>query len=194
MKTNNWITIPNFLSAYRLLSFPFLAYLCIKGNEDLFAILLIINLITDVLDGFIARAFNQQTDIGARLDSIADIGSYILAVWGVFTFKEDIISQHLLSFSLFLGLYLTTIVFSLIKFKRFTSFHLYSSKIGGYLQGAFFVLLFMNLFYAPYYYLAIGWGILSFIEHLSLQIMLPRLRSNLKGLYWVLRSSKFETI
>jgi CDP-diacylglycerol--glycerol-3-phosphate 3-phosphatidyltransferase len=188
MKKSTWLTIPNFLSAYRLLSFPFLLYLCATGNEKWFANLLIINLITDVLDGFIARAFNQQTEIGARLDSIADIGSYILAVLGIFLFKWEVISPHFGFFSIFLGLYLSTLVFSLIKFGRFTSFHLYSSKIGGYLQGIFFLLLFAGYFHQVYFYLAMGWGILSFLEHLTIQIMLPALRSNLKGLYWVLKS------
>lgn len=188
MKTKEWFTIPNLLSAYRLLSFPFLAYLCATGQEQLFAILLVINLITDVLDGLIARTFNMQTAIGARLDSLADIGSYILAIWGLFTFKWAVISPYLFSFALFLGLYLATLVFSLVKFGKFTSFHLYSSKIGGYLQGGLFAMLFLDVFYLPYYYLAIGWGILSFIEHLTVQALLPELRSNLKGLYWVLKS------
>lgn len=188
MKNEKILTIPNILSFYRLLSFPFLLVLCLKGVENWFAILLIINLITDILDGFIARNFNQQTALGARLDSLADIGSYILAIMGVFMFKWDIISEHLPSFLTFLGFYLTTIVFSLIKFGKFTSFHLYSSKIGGYLQGSFFVLLFSGFFFEWYYLFVMTWGILSFIEHLSLQIMIPELKSNLKGVYWYLRS------
>ncbi len=192
MKKERLFTIPNILSFYRLISFPFLFILCLKGIEDWFAILLIINLITDILDGFIARNFNQQTALGARLDSLADIGSYILAIMGVFIFKWDIISQHLPSFLTFLGFYLMTIVFSLIKFGKFTSFHLYSSKIGGYLQGSFFVLLFSGFFFQPFYLLVMTWGILSFIEHLSLQIMIPELKSNLKGLYWFLKSKKYS--
>lgn len=192
MKNERLFTIPNVFSFYRLVSFPFLLFLCIKGQEDWFAILLIINLVTDVLDGFIARNFNQKTDLGARLDSLADIGSYILAVLGVFVFKWDIISEHLPSFLSFLGLYMSTILFSLIKFGKFTSFHLYSSKIGGYFQGFFFVLLFSGYFFESYYLFAMFWGILSFIEHLSIQIMIPKLESNLKGLYWVLKSKSFS--
>lgn len=192
MKNEKLFTIPNILSFYRLISFPFLFILCLKGIEDWFAVLLILNLITDILDGFIARKFNQQTALGARLDSLADIGSYILAIMGVFVFKWDIISLHLPSFLSFLGFYLMTIVFSLIKFGRFTSFHLYSSKIGGYLQGSFFVLLFSGFFFEPYYLFVMTWGILSFIEHLSIQVLIPDLRSNLKGLYWLLKSKNYS--
>lgn len=190
MKNEKLLTIPNVLSTYRLLSFPFLMWLCIQGQEQLFAVLLAINLVTDILDGFIARTFNQQTALGARLDSLADIGSYILAICGVFIFKWEIISQYLPSFGTFLAFYLATIVFSLLKFGRFTSFHLYSSKIGGYLQGSFFALLFLGHFNEAYYYFVMIWGILSFVEHLSIQLMLPELKSNLKGLYWLIKSSK----
>lgn len=190
MKKERLFTVPNILSFYRLLSFPLLFVLCLKQIEDWFAILLIINLITDILDGFIARNFNQQTTLGARLDSLADIGTYILALMGLFIFKWDIISEHLWSFLPFLGLYIATIFYSLIKFGKFTSFHLYSSKIGGYLQGLFFVLLFSGFFFEPYYLLVMLWGILSFLEHLSIQIMIPELKSNLKGLYWLLKSKR----
>ncbi len=194
MKTSQWLTIPNLLSGYRLLSFPLLLYLCFSSNEKIFATLLIINLLTDVLDGLIARSFNQQTALGARLDSIADVGSYILAFCGIFTFKVTIIAPYLPSFLFFLALYLLVLVlFPLIKFGRFTSFHLYSSKSAGYLQGLLFITIFAGYFSPFLYYLAIGWGILSMAEHLCLQIMLPHLKSDVKGLYWVLKKTKADS-
>lgn len=83
------LTIPNILSFYRIFSFPLFLYFAIGHEERVFVVLLIINLITDILDGFIARKFNMQTEFGARLDSIADVGTYILAVIGIFIFKAE---------------------------------------------------------------------------------------------------------
>src|SRR5674476_587142 len=77
------LTVPNLLSFYRILSFPVVLYFALTNRESVYFILLIINLITDVLDGFIARKFNLQTEFGARLDSFADIGMYVLAFVGV---------------------------------------------------------------------------------------------------------------
>ena len=147
MQRNTIYTIPNFLSLYRLLMFPFILYLGISRQESLFAIFLTINLITDVLDGLIARCFNMQTEIGARLDSIADIGCYIAAVAGIFFFKAEDISQHLVSFCIFIFFIFLPDIFCLFKFRRLPSFHLYSWKIGGYMQGAFFIVLFIFGFY-----------------------------------------------
>ena len=192
MKTNKLLTIPNFLSLYRLLTFPVIAFLGFEEHQDLFALLLCINLLTDILDGFIARTFDMETAIGARLDSLADIGTYILAIYGLIAFKWDVLEPHLPVFLAFLGFYAATLVFSFVKFRKFTSFHLYSSKIGGYLQGSFFLLVFIGYFNVFHFYFVMIWGILSFTEHLLIQLIIPRLRSNLKGLYWVLKDQKLK--
>lgn len=183
------INIPNILSGYRLLSFPFVLYLVLSHQEKLFAYFLIFNLFTDILDGFIARRFNLQTEFGARLDSLADDGTYILAILGIFIFKAEDFAPHLFSFYLFIGLFLATSVVALLKFGKMPSLHLYSSKIGGYIQGFFFFILFAFGFHTGFYYFMITWGILSFIEHISVQLLLPQMRSNAKGLYWILKKS-----
>ncbi len=89
MTLNNKLTIPNILSAYRIFTFPLILFFAINKQENLFVVFLIINLITDILDGLIARAFKIQTEFGARLDSIADIGTYILAIVGILIFKAS---------------------------------------------------------------------------------------------------------
>jgi CDP-diacylglycerol--glycerol-3-phosphate 3-phosphatidyltransferase len=182
------LTIPNILSFYRIFSFPFVLYFALGHEETLFVVLLMINLITDILDGFIARRFNLQTEFGARLDSIADVGTFILALVGIYVFKENDFAPYLLSFSIFLSLFLLSNIISLIKFGRFPSLHLYSWKIGGYIQGFFFFILFVFGFSSSLYYFMIFWGISSFIEHIVIQLILPEMKSNSKGLYWVLKN------
>ena len=190
MQKKNIYTIPNFLSLYRLLSFPFVMYLAISGNEHLFAIFLIINLLTDALDGIIARMLHLQTEFGARLDSIADFGTYIAAIAGVFFFKASDFQPHLVSFFVFIFLLCFAHILSLIKFRRLPSLHLYSWKIGGYIQGAFFIVLFVFGFYPLFYYIVIIWGILAFCEHIIIQLIIKQMQSNAKGLYWVLKNKK----
>ena len=155
-------------------------------------IFIIINFLTDIVDGIIARRFNMQTEIGAKLDSFADNLTYLLAFIGLFIFKMEDIRPHLVSFIIFIGFLVLTIVFSLIKFRKFPSFHMYTTKIGGYIEGAFFICLFTLGFYAPFYYLVIVWGIMGAIEHIAIQMALPEMRSNVKGLYWVLKEKKLQ--
>jgi CDP-diacylglycerol--glycerol-3-phosphate 3-phosphatidyltransferase len=142
------------------------------------------------LDGLIARAFNMQTEIGARIDSLADVGTYILAILGIFIFKSEEFTPHWISFGIFIGMFLMTNILGLIKFGRFPSLHLYSSKIGGYIQGIFFFVLFVTEFYTPFYYFMITWAISSFTEHIIIQLIIKEMKSNLKGLHWVLKERK----
>ena len=184
------INIPNLLSFYRLLAFPVIIWSLVYHQERLFVWLICINLITDILDGWIARTFKMETEFGARLDSIADMGTYIGALTGVFVFKNAEFEPHYFSFFLFIGLWIFAHLLSLIKFGRFQSMHLYSWKIGGYIQGFFFFILFVFDFYTLFYYFMIIWGIAAFLEHILLQIMLKEPITNAKGLWWVMRKKE----
>jgi CDP-diacylglycerol--glycerol-3-phosphate 3-phosphatidyltransferase len=194
MKINIPLNIPNILSLYRLLSFPFVLYAALKGYENIFTLLLCINLVTDILDGLIARKFNMMTNIGARLDSIADLGTYILAFTGIYCFKAAEFQPHIFSFSIFIGLFVFCNLLALLKFKKFPSLHLYSWKIGGYIQGIFFFCLFVFGFNTIFYYVMLVWGIAAFLEHICVQLLLKEMRSNAKGLYWVLRDHRSGAI
>ena len=187
MDKKSVLTIPNILSFYRLLTFPWVLYLALSGHEYLYVVFLVINLITDALDGIIARAFRMETEFGARLDTLADIGMYITAIVGIFQFKTEEFSPHLLSLGIYVFVFIVSILVPVVRFGRFPSLHLYSSKIGGYLQGIFFFVLFISEFYTPFYYLVITWAILAFCEQICVQLVVKRFVTNAKGLYWVLK-------
>ncbi len=189
MKQQIPINIPNMLSLYRLFSFPIILLIALYGEETLFVILLVTNLITDILDGFIARRFNLQTEIGAVIDSTADLGTYILAILGIFLFKMEDFNGHWIIFGTYLFLFILLHITAFSKFGKMPAYHLYSWKIGGYIQGGFFFVLFCFQFNVIYYYIAIGWGILSCLEHLAVQFILNKPKPNAKGLYWVLKNS-----
>lgn len=187
MKEKFVLNIPNILSAYRLLTFPVIIFFMYLGKEELFVLFLCINLVTDILDGLIARTFNMVTEIGAKLDSLADTGTYILAITGVFLYKYDSFEPYLISFVAFISLFFLSHIIPLLRYKKLPSFHLYSWKIGGYIQGFFFFTLFVFDFNSTFYIFMVTWGIISFIEHIIIQFVIKGLRSNLKGLYWVLK-------
>lgn len=186
------LKIPNLITVYRLLAFPLILCFAITGKESLFAIFLVINLVTDAIDGFIARRFKMETEIGAKLDSFADNLTYVLVFVGIYVFKLEEFLPYKISLLIYIGMLLFTVIFSLIKFGKFPSLHMYITKIGGYLQGAFFICLFTVGFITPFYYFVICWGILGAIESIAIQLTIPEMRSNVKGLYWVLKERKAE--
>ena len=192
MKKNEFWTIPNVITSYRLFMAPIILYFIISGQENLFAIFLVINLLTDAIDGYIARRFKMETEIGARLDAVADYFTYILVFIGLFVFKLDDLRPYLVSAIIFVSMLVLTVIVSLIKFRKFHSYHTIIEKSGGYVQAVFFICLFSIGLIAPLYYFMIVFGILGAIETIVIDIIVPEMRSDILGLYWVLKERKAE--
>jgi cardiolipin synthase len=188
METNKFTpNIPNLLSLYRLISFPAILFFVLTGKQYVFIILLSINLITDILDGFIARRFNMKTEFGARLDSWADMGTLILAFAGLIKFQFDFMILHKLGLGFYVFLYILSLAITLLKFGRLCGLHLYSYKITGYLQGIFIVILFGYGNIEWFYWLMIIVGCWANIEEIVIFLLLKEPKSNVKGLYWLLK-------
>lgn len=69
---NKNINIPNALSVLRIVLIPFFVY-CFWVDEIVIAVILLaISGISDGVDGFVARKFNQITEFGKILDPFAD--------------------------------------------------------------------------------------------------------------------------
>jgi cardiolipin synthase (CMP-forming) len=66
------MNLANKISIARIILIPFFVSAIVYGRMEIALALFIIAAITDGADGFIARAFNQKTDLGAILDPIAD--------------------------------------------------------------------------------------------------------------------------
>lgn len=68
----NWKTVPNLLSFIRILLIPVFAVLFYNGYTVAAVICLAVSGFSDLIDGKIARKFNQVSNLGKMLDPIAD--------------------------------------------------------------------------------------------------------------------------
>lgn len=83
---NEFFTIPNILSVIRLILVPVFAWLYIfEENYFQAGIVLLISILTDFLDGFIARRFDLITDLGKVLDPIADKLTQLVVLFALIT-------------------------------------------------------------------------------------------------------------
>jgi cardiolipin synthase (CMP-forming) len=185
-KENIW-NVPNFLSAYRILAFPFIGWTIYAGDKHLFITMITINLITDLLDGFIARRFKLETEFGARLDSMADIGTYVMAFAGMIILEHEFVREHWIAFTVMGVLYAAHDLLALIRFKRTSSLHLYSSKIVAYIQGIFIFFYFVIGYTPWYFYFMTVAASLAYLEAIVIIAVTPELRSNVKGIYFMLK-------
>ncbi|MEA2043621.1 MAG: CDP-alcohol phosphatidyltransferase family protein [Bacteroidota bacterium] len=188
IKGENVLNVPNLISLYRLLVFPVILFMALTGRENWFVILLIVSLISDVLDGGIARYFKLQTNFGAALDNLADIGTYSMAILGLFVFKWTDIEPHAWFLYLFLSVFILSYFVSFFRFGKIPGLHLYSAVSAGYIQGIFFFILFVFGFYAWMFYIALGWGLLAYIEKTVVLFWLDDIKIGVKGLYWLVKN------
>ena len=86
------LTLPNILTIGRLLAAPMVAVMFLyftRPYADWFALILFLTAaITDWFDGYLARAWKQETKLGTMLDPIADKAMVVIALMVIIGFSS----------------------------------------------------------------------------------------------------------
>jgi cardiolipin synthase len=115
MTSSRYLTIPNALSASRVIFLPLLYVFALKGMEIPFVVAYALLGATDALDGFIARHFNQHSEVGKVLDSFADLPFYVSTAFFMARLHMDYLRPNLLFLYIFFGILALSLVVSAIK-------------------------------------------------------------------------------
>lgn len=188
------INVSNWLSIYRLMIAPYLIVLVFKDERIVFATLLLISFITDILDGIIARKFNLRSNLGSQLDSAGDTVTFIVGMTGLLKFEEGFLLEQKNLLILSIMLYLFRLFFSVARYKKPSSFHTYLAKIAAVLQGVFFITVFYLGPINILFFITVIISMLVSVEEIILILMIPKWRSDVKGLFWILKNKKGEAI
>ena len=181
----------NGITFYRLIATPFLLFLVFNKNLEVFKWMLAVSFFTDAVDGFMARRLKVTSVFGSKLDSVADDLTLLVAVIGMFVFNREFLLQQLIVILILLALFLIQVSLAFSRYGKMTAFHTYGAKIATILQGVFMLLFFFlpepsaTLFYIT----AIVTG-LELMEEIIIILLLPEWRTDVKGLYWVLKKKK----
>jgi len=161
--------LPNPLTALRLLLLPALWALALARQPAWLAAGLAAAVLTDVLDGRLARRWPRFAD--GRLDALADkLLTCSVALWLVLL-RPQIFSEHpwlLLATTL---VYAADLTYGWLKFQRVPGLHLHLGRLGGALQAIFVLHALLSGGYSPLLiYLALGVFILAAAEELAILI------------------------
>jgi phosphatidylglycerophosphate synthase len=103
---NRWAWAPHALSFSRVIFVLGIYYAAIRRDEPLFAVLVLSAVLTDILDGPLARHLGTASKLGANVDSAADLMFYLsLPVW-TWLFAPQVIIDHRYEIAVFGVLYL----------------------------------------------------------------------------------------
>ena len=86
------LTIPNILSFFRILLITPFMILFLNGQYVWAAVMIIISGLTDCVDGFIARHFNQVSNFGKILDPVADKLTLLAVGIGICILTPEVIT------------------------------------------------------------------------------------------------------
>lgn len=183
-KTSYYII--NGITMYRVITAPLLVVLLLYGQYEIFKWLLGVSFFTDLIDGYLARKYKVTSVFGARLDSIGDDLTVLVALLGLVIMKPDFIREQKWVFIIIGILFVIQTSFALIRYKKITSFHTYLAKAAALLQGVFLLLVFFfrepNLFL---FYTAAIVTMVELVEETILVYLLPQWTTNIKGLFWI---------
>jgi CDP-diacylglycerol--glycerol-3-phosphate 3-phosphatidyltransferase len=191
VRRSNWPNhLPNALSAARIAACPVLVVLAYLHHERAFTWLLVPALLSDIADGLIARVLRLQSKLGALLDSVGDTSLLFASIYGIWTLHPEVIRDHAMAGAIVTGLWIIEMIAAFVLYGRLSSFHTYMSKAAGYLLGIFIGVLFMFGLQTWLLYVAVAVSVAGNLEELALLRLLPEWRTDVRGVYWVLRERR----
>jgi CDP-diacylglycerol--glycerol-3-phosphate 3-phosphatidyltransferase len=179
-------TLPNALTLSRLLSTPALLALAFTGHGTAFVALYGYALVTDILDGKLARWLNQQSEFGAKLDSWADFALYMTVPLDAWWLRPDFVRAEAATFTAIVLAYTVPVLIGLARYRRITSYHTRGAVLAAYAVGASSFAMFAGAPAWPMRFAA-AFLVLAELEEIAITALLPEWTANVPTLAHALR-------
>ena len=178
--------IPNILSGFRIVATPFLLYFAWQGYRNIFLGLLLISLLSDAIDGYIARKLNVTSKIGTKLDSWGDMVTYLTVPICAWWLWPEILKKEVIFVFIVIGSYVIPLVAGLIKFRNIPSYHTWGAKIAAVIMSVAVLIMFITGITWPFRFAAIIQVIVA-CEEVFITIQLSELKGNVQSFWHVKR-------
>jgi CDP-diacylglycerol--glycerol-3-phosphate 3-phosphatidyltransferase len=180
------MNIPISLILFRLVLAPIilaLAYFIGESSKTTIVILMYLGLVSDILDGIIARKQNISSEKLRRMDSQTDMIFWLSIGFATWMLYPKLISDNTIVIWTILGMEVACYIISYIKFKKQPCTHSFLSKIWGLtLLVAFTSLIGFN--YAGILFaMAIIMGLISQLDIILITLILPKWTHDIPSAY-----------
>jgi len=176
--------IPNLITIGRIICSVLLIFF--KSISIEFYVIYLIAILSDMIDGFLARKFKVTSLLGSKLDSIADFILFLVIWTSIITFVT-FTKMFWYSFVAVFILRIISIFFCFIKFHHLAILHTYMNKLVGLLCIAIpFVI--ESSYFTRYIWMIIFVAILSVMEEIIIHFLSSKLNTDIKGLFALIRN------
>ena len=143
-------SLPNLLSSFRLVCVPILLLLAWNGAMAWFLFLFGLGLLSDVLDGPLARHLGQESEFGARLDQWGDFALWLVLPFGAWwLWRETVLRELPFVITAITAMVLPTAL-GYLKYRAVPGYHTWSVKIGAFAMAIAVPLLLLFDFAWPF--------------------------------------------
>ncbi len=178
--------LANSITGLRFVCAPVLFWLAWNGYALGFLALLGAVFVTDAADGFIARKFKLESELGAKLDSTADWVIYSVIPIAAWWLWPELVKRELFFVALVIVSYTVPVAWGLIKFGVFTSYHTRSVKLAAGLMGFTVIVFFAGGPVWPFRVAAVI-CVVAALEEIAITAVLPKQKRNIPSLWHALK-------
>lgn len=186
------LTIPNALSALRLVLAPVLVWLAWTGQHTAFLVTLSASLLSDLTDGWFARRFDQATQLGTLLDSYGDFATYMTVPVCAWWLWPDLIRREAWYAAAIVAAYVFPIALGYLKYGRLTAYHTWGAKLSAVVVGGSALALFAGGPPEPFR-VATWILVLAELEEIAITTILPTWRPNVPSILHARRLLRDES-
>jgi phosphatidylglycerophosphate synthase len=183
---------PHLLSAFRVVCAPVLLALAWNGATGTFLALFGLGLVSDVLDGALARRLGQESDLGARFDQWADFALWVSFPLGACWLWPEIVRREAPYVILAIICLLLPTAIAYAKYRAVPGYHTWSAKLDSILMGIGVPLLLIFDLAWPFR-LAALFLLVCAIDEIAITYLLPECRHDLPSVFHAARVRRRPT-
>jgi cardiolipin synthase len=163
---------PNVLSGTRIALMPAVLSMALAESRRWFLVLLVTALLTDAADGYLARRLNAYSDLGRKLDSVADYLTMVTGIAGIAMLWPDIMHRELGWVVSGLVAFFAVIVYGLVRLGRAPCYHTWASKVLA-VTCAFSLIPLLAEWTAMPFRVSMALLVLAGVEELAIAMLVP---------------------
>jgi phosphatidylglycerophosphate synthase len=184
--------LPNLLSALRLVLAPVMVIEAAAGGSRAgFLILFGAALVTDALDGYLARRLHAVSDLGRRLDSWGDYVMTAAAVAGIWLLWPDVMRREWPWFLTMVAAGFAIVIYGLVRWRRVLGYHTWLAKAMVFALPAAAAVLVAGWSAVPFH-LAVLLQVLCGGEEMAIALLLPGYSGEMRSLWHAWRRRRAQ--
>ena len=193
MRVPRWVW-PLSLTTIRLVLAPVLVVVAYRVREPGWWLVAILwaGMVSDLLDGIVARRLGVQSPSLRRYDSQTDLVFWLCATWCVWVTHPEIVRSHAWTIGMLLAVELGTYAVSWARFGREACTRAWLAKAWGLTIFAAFVWMLGRGEAGAPFWVMWGWGVAADLDVILITLLLPRWEHDVPSAWhaWRIRAGR----